>query len=97
MLDMLVWIVLGAMALLIGASLLASAVLLLGLLGSLFIITPIKVLTRMSAALCGKAPPAWTQQNSWSEDWAEGLPQDKALLLVAGPALAYVLATPDKD
>jgi len=64
---------------------------------SLFIVTPIKVLTRMSAALCGNAPPAWTQQNSWSEDWAEGLPQDKALLLVPGPALAYVLATPDKD
>ena len=37
MLDMLIWIVLGAMALLIGASLLASAVLLLSLLGSLLI------------------------------------------------------------
>ena len=97
MLDMLIWIVLGAMALLIGASLLASAVLLLSLLGSLLIVTPIKGLTRMGAALCGKAPPAWAQQNSWNEDWAENLPQDKALLLVAGAALGYMLASPDKD
>jgi hypothetical protein len=97
MLDMLFWIVLGAMALLLGASLLATSVLLLGLLGSLLIVTPIKGLTRMGAALCGKAPPAWTQQNGWSEDLAESLPCDKALLLAAGVGLGYVLATPDKD
>lgn len=97
MLDILIWIVLGAMALLIGASLLASAVLLLGLLGSLFIVTPIKVLTRMSAALCGQAPPAWTQQNSWSEDLADSLPQDKVLVLAAGALLGYGLARHDKD
>ena len=96
MLEMLIWIVLGAMALLIGASLLASAVLLVGLLGSIFIVTPIKGLTRMGAALRGKAPPTWAQQNSWSEDLALSLPEDKALLLAAGTVLGYALATPDK-
>jgi hypothetical protein len=48
-------------------------------------------------AHAGKAPPTWAQQNGWSEYWAENLPQDKALLRVAGAALGYVLATPDKD
>lgn len=97
MLDMLIWIVLGAMALLIGASLLASALLLSMLLVSVLVVSPLKGLAKVWATLRGCTPPAWAQQNSWSEDLAESLPQDKALTLAAGVVLGYALTRQDKD
>jgi hypothetical protein len=95
--DILIWAILGALALLIGASLLASALLLSMLLVSVLVVRPLKGLAKVWAALRRCTPPAWAQQNSWHEDLAESLPQDKALTLAAGVVLGYALSRQDKD